>query len=229
MERIAFISDIHSNFPALQSTLKDIKERGISRIYCLGDIIGYHSFPNEVIELIRKYHIICIKGNHDETITEQKFNRNLASDFVLYWNFDVLTKDNFIYLRHLPDSMEFNVEDVAIDLVHGSPDSISEYIREGSIEADKYLKSMDSDILLCAHTHIPYIIEKNGKYLLNTGSVGKPKFGKPESSYIILTINGSDIKPEIISLPYSVETIARHLKKNNFPQKLITALKTGRP
>ena len=195
MERIAFISDIHSNLPALQSTLKDIKERGISRIYCLGDIVGYHSFPNEAVELIKASGIISIKGNHDEARTLGVFDSD---------SMDGLIEENCVYLKHLPDFLEFHIEDVSIDLVHGSPDSNSEYIREDSEEADKYFKTMTGDVLICGHTHIPYISERDGKYMLNTGSVGKPKFGKPDASYIILTVDGTDIKPEIITVTYPV-------------------------
>lgn len=229
LEKLAFISDIHSNLPALESTLNHIKNLGINRIYCLGDIIGYHSFTNEVIELLKDNKVISIKGNHDQAITEMCFDRSKESDFVLYWNYDALNEENKNYLINLPDTMRLNIEDSVIDLVHGSPGSITEYIREGSAEAEKYLDSMTSDVLLCAHTHMPYIMEKDGRFLLNTGSVGKPKFGKPEVSYIVITIEGKTISPEIISHPYDTKSMTDHLNINNFPKKLIKAIETGLP
>ncbi len=229
MTKIAFISDIHSNLPALISTIDNIREKGVEKIYCLGDIIGYHTYTNEVIDLLKQEKVISIKGNHDEAITMEQFNRDKAEDFVLYWNYDRLTEENKTYLKHLPDSIEFHIEDISICLVHGSPDSIGEYIRENSAEASIYISEMKSDVLLCAHTHIPYITEQSGKHLLNTGSIGKPKFGKPEASYILLTIDEKKITPEIISLPYPVQDITAHLKEHNFPEKLIHALETGLP
>lgn len=52
--RIAIISDIHANFPALEQTLKSIEEHNIDALYCLGDLVGYNLCPNAVINEIRK-------------------------------------------------------------------------------------------------------------------------------------------------------------------------------
>lgn len=229
MKKTAFISDIHSNLPALKATLQDIKNKGISDIYCLGDIIGYHSFTNEVIDLLKEHRVVSIKGNHDKAITEGKFDRESEKDFVNTWNFDALTEENKNYLMNLPETLIFDIHGTTIQIVHGSPECIGEYIRENSEEAEYYFKKMTTDILISGHTHLPYITEKEGKYLLNTGSVGKPKWGKPESSYILLTVEDAGVTPEIISAPYPVVEITDHLKERSFPGKLITALETGNP
>ena len=229
LKHVAFISDIHSNLPALESTIKDIRSRGIKDIYCLGDVVGYHTFPNEVTELLQKENITTIKGNHDEMITNKEFDRKKESDFVLYWNFDQLSTENLLFLQKLPISIRFSIENVSINIVHGSPNSISEYIREGSAEIEKYLSEMNTDILICAHTHVPYIFKDHGKYIMNCGSVGKPKFGKPESSYLLLKIDNNNILSEIITVNYPIYTIVDSLKVNNFPKKLIRALETGLP
>lgn len=229
MKKIAFISDIHSNIPALEETLRDIKSKGVQDIYCLGDIIGYHSYPNQVIKLLKEEGVVSIKGNHDLAITEEIFNRDNDAHFVLWWNFDNLSLENRDYLKQLPETLEIQIEDITVKIVHGSPESIEEYIREGSEEIDKYLELMTTDVLICGHTHLPYIHEKDGKFLLNTGSVGKPKIGKPLASYILLTVDGDKISPEIIKLPYDTKTMIEHLKNNKFPDKYAMAIKTGNP
>lgn len=228
MEKIAFISDIHSNLPALKAVIEDIRSKGVDKIYCLGDISGYHSQPNRVIELLKEEEVISIKGNHDMVITEQKFNREKPGDFVLWWNYDQLTRENREYLQNLPEELVISWEGLLIKIVHGSPESIEEYIREGSREAKKYLGSLHEDILICGHTHIPYIIQERGKYLLNTGSVGKPKIGRPDSSYLLLSIDGDGVTPEIIYVDYKVDEIVTHLRENSFPEKYIEALLTGK-
>lgn len=63
--RIAIISDIHANFPALEQTLKSIEEQNIDAVYCLGDLVGYNLCPNAVINEIRKRHITTLTRNHD--------------------------------------------------------------------------------------------------------------------------------------------------------------------
>lgn len=229
MERVAFISDIHSNLPALEAVIDDIRSKGIDRIYCLGDISGYHSQPNLVIDLLKSQGVISIKGNHDMVITEKKFNREKPGDFVLWWNYDELTEENLKYLYTLPEELVLEIEDKKVKIVHGSPESIEEYIREGSREVHKYIDTLKEDVLICGHTHLPYIFKKDGKFLLNTGSVGKPKVGKPESSYVIVSIADNEITPEIVFVKYDVQTIVTHLRKNSFPEKYIEALITGNP
>ena len=68
MNKIAVFSDIHGNLPALQAVMRDLDERGIEHRYSLGDLVGYGTFPNEVIQLIREHKIPTVMGNYDEGI-----------------------------------------------------------------------------------------------------------------------------------------------------------------
>ena len=67
--KIAIISDIHSNLPALEAVLKDISDKGIKMIFCLGDIIGYGPFPKECFDLVKSTCQIIIKGNHEDSMS----------------------------------------------------------------------------------------------------------------------------------------------------------------
>ncbi len=66
--RIALFSDIHANLPALEACLKSMDEKKPDAIYCLGDLVGYNIWPNEVINVIRKRGIPTIAGNYDQGI-----------------------------------------------------------------------------------------------------------------------------------------------------------------
>ena len=66
--KIALFSDIHANYSALMAVLSDIDSRNPDAIYCLGDLVGYAPFPNEVIQEIQKRKIPTIAGNYDEGI-----------------------------------------------------------------------------------------------------------------------------------------------------------------
>ena len=65
MMRIAVISDIHANLPALKAVLRDIREQGADEIYCLGDLVGYGPNPREVVDLAMKRFRFTLRGNHD--------------------------------------------------------------------------------------------------------------------------------------------------------------------
>jgi predicted phosphodiesterase len=68
MDQITVFSDIHANLPALQAVLEDMDRRGLEQRYCLGDLVGYGTFPNEVIELIQERNIPMIMGNYDQGV-----------------------------------------------------------------------------------------------------------------------------------------------------------------
>ena len=66
--RVAIFSDIHGNLPALEAVLADVARRRPDAMYCLGDLVGYGPFPNEVIERIRSEQIPTITGNYDDGV-----------------------------------------------------------------------------------------------------------------------------------------------------------------
>jgi len=228
MTKLAFISDIHSNLPALEVVLRDIKSHEVDHIYCLGDIIGYHTQPNEVIRLLQENRVLSIKGNHDKTHAELTPEEGKNQSINVRYNSEKLTPENRQYLLSLPEQMVLEVEDIKIKMVHGSPNHIAQYLHKDSPEAREELAKLQEQVLLCGHTHIPYIMEEEGKFLINPGSVGKPKHGTPDASYLILTISDNNIYPKLTTTEYDVNKATEQLERHNFPVKLQEALLKGK-
>lgn len=82
--KIAVMSDIHGNIYALMKTLEDIDEQNVDKIICLGDLVGYGPHPNEVVALIKRREIPCVKGNYDASVVDGDFTyiRNTADKFI---------------------------------------------------------------------------------------------------------------------------------------------------
>ncbi|MHB9092205.1 MAG: metallophosphoesterase family protein, partial [Chloroflexota bacterium] len=108
--RIAVLSDVHGNKHALEAVLADIDSQGIDRVYCLGDLVGYGAFPNEVIALIRERGIPTVMGNYDEGVgfdrdecgcayTDPEMRR--LGDLSLMWSREQVTAENKAFLRAL--------------------------------------------------------------------------------------------------------------------------------
>lgn len=225
--KIAFLSDIHSNLYALESVLKDIKNKNIKKIYCLGDIVGYHSFPNEVIELIKDNGIISIKGNHDKDISELKIYSSVED--IKKWTYNNLSNENLNFLKSLPEQIGIFLSGIKIKLVHGSPTGITNYLFEGSQESKSALNEFNGDILICAHTHYPYINYFGNKCIINTGSIGKPKIGKPKPSYIIIDIlENSKFKAEIFFVDYDYNKASEDMLSKGLSPKHAKELITGK-
>ena len=66
--RIALFSDIHANLPALEAFFADVENRNVDALYCLGDLVGYNIWPNEIIQEIRKRNIAKLSNYRTTTL-----------------------------------------------------------------------------------------------------------------------------------------------------------------
>ena len=240
--KLAFFSDIHANLPALESFFDDLEKVSPDATYCLGDLVGYNVWPNEIVNEIRSRQIPTIMGNHDEALInpikeDEISNRGITRSLV--------SNENREYLIALPRHLKlfFKSEEGFLNvlLVHGSPESISEYLIEDYPE-DKVLDMMKehgADVLLCGHTHKPYYrqiaINESVKHIINIGSVGKPKDGDPRGCYVVMEIGSSlsnqnedAIQVEFRRFNYDVEKAAKAVKASEFPDEYAEALKMAK-
>ena len=207
---IALFSDIHANLPALEAFFADVEKRRPDQIFCLGDLVGYNIWPNEVIRAIRERGIPTITGNYDFGIgrssddcgcayktDEEKANGAVS---ISYTN-RIVEPNERRYLRELPKHirLEFELNDgdpLQLLLVHGSPRKINEYLFEDREEKSllRILEGADADVLCFGHTHKPYHrvlnsgteTEPHFRHAINIGSIGKPKDGDPRGGYVLL-------------------------------------------
>lgn len=234
--KIAFISDIHANIYALEEVLRDIEAKGIDNIYCLGDLVGYMPFPNQVIEMIRDRNIPTVQGNYDESVGEDLLvcgcdyknprDMELASRSLL-WTQKNTSIANKEYLKNLPGKIALDIEGKHVLLVHGSPRKNNEYLHENSQELRDITAQYKFDLLVCGHTHIPYYKVLSGKHILNAGSVGKPKHMSPHATYVIVDITEDGIKAEIIEVPYDYEKTAKAIEESPLPDEFAQLIRKG--
>ncbi|UOW69456.1 metallophosphoesterase family protein [Paraclostridium bifermentans] len=229
--KIAVISDIHSNIYALDSVLADIETKGVDMTVCTGDLVGYGTRPNEVIETLKKNKILTIMGNYDDAIGNLKIVCGCdypdpkdaeKAGLSMHFTGQTTTKGNKEYLKNLPKELIFTFDSKTIRFVHGSTRLINEYLKENSKEADEVMSELVEDILVCGHTHIPYAKFYGKKLLINAGSVGKPKTGNPNANYVIIDIKNEDeisktpssVEAEIIEVKYDFEKMANEIEEN---------------
>src|SRR4051812_1441701 len=255
--RIALFSDIHANYPALEACLKSIEEQKPDMIYCLGDLVGYNIWPNEVVDEIRKRGIPTIAGNYDFGIgrtsndcgcaykTERE--KEMGAVSISFTN-EIVKDEQRKYLRTLPShiKIEFQLNDDKLNLllVHGSPRKINEYLFEDRDEKSllRIMEQADADIMCFGHTHKPYYRTlpteqtENIHYhhAINIGSVGKPKDNNPKGCYVILTINANSsitnkdaVQVEFIRFDYDVERAAKAVEESRLPNEYADMLRKG--
>jgi putative phosphoesterase len=253
--RIALFSDIHANLPALEACLKSIEQQNADAVYCLGDLVGYNVWPNEVINEIRKRGIPCIAGNYDQGIGlmsndcgcayKTETEKDMGKISISFTN-SIVNHEERKYLRTLPAHIrvefQLNEDKLNLLLVHGSPRKINEYLFEDRDEKSllRIMVQADADIMCFGHTHKPYhrilkatLVEKaHYRHAINIGSVGKPKDGNPDGCYVMLTINHystiinkETVQVEFIRFKYDVEKAARAVEESTLPNEYADMLR----
>lgn len=255
--RIALFSDIHSNLPALEACFENMELQKPDAIYCLGDLVGYNIWPNEVVNEIKRRGIPTIAGNYDQGIglgsddcgcaykTDEE--KEMGKFSISYTNLNVKQAER-AYLKTLPAHIRvefhFNNHKLNLLLVHGSPRKINEYLFEDRDEKSllRIMQQADADIMCFGHTHKPYhrIVPQNSsesiqyQHAINIGSVGKPKDNNPKGCYVILTIdeqsnvlNKESIGVEFIRFDYDVERAAKAVEESPLPNAYAEMLRKG--
>jgi len=240
MNQITVFADIHANMPALEAVFADMEARQLNNLYCLGDLVGYGTFPNEVISAIRERDIPTIMGNYDlgvghdsddcgcaytNPVAEALGKRSIA------WSNARTSAENKAYLRGLLENIPLLLGDLKVMLVHGSPRKINEYLFEDRPEKSlrRLLDLAEADVLVCGHTHLPYHrVLSDGRHVINAGSVGKPKDNDPRACYLTLAVDGRDLNVNFIRVPYDVEAAARAIEASHMPHEYAQMLREGK-
>ncbi|MBL1408498.1 metallophosphoesterase family protein [Sphingobacterium faecale] len=230
--QVAIISDIHGNLTALEHVLTDIRQRGIPQIYCLGDLVDFAPWGNEVISLFKQRGIPCLLGNHDERIafdypvvplTHHDAVETANRDIAIAFSKRTISPENKLWLSNLPFelSLTFKVEGIfkRLLLVHATPSSNEEYLFEeddkGAILSELARGGMD--VLVMGHTHYSYIQQFPEALLVNCGSVGRSKEADRKATYTILTISADSIMAEIQKVEYPIQAVADAIYNSEIP------------
>ncbi len=239
MNQLTIFGDIHANMPALEAVLADIERRGLSNLYCLGDLVGYGTFPNEVVAAIRERNIPTLMGNYDQGVGNDSDDcgcayTNPGSEALgkrsIAWSNAHTSAENKAYLRQLASQFPLQLGELRVVLVHGSPRRINEYLFEDRPDSslERLLDMVEADLLVCGHTHLPYHkILPSGRQVVNAGSVGKPKDGDPRAGYVLLEAVNSNLNVNFIRVEYNVERAAQAIEATEMPDEYAEMLRTG--
>jgi putative phosphoesterase len=244
--KIVLFSDIHANLPAFSKAIELIDEQAPDAVYCLGDLVGYNVWPNEIIREIRRRRIATIAGNHDAKV--KKLTAAQLAEPGKNYAYSLIGDDEKKYLSALPAHIrveyQLNNDQLAMLLVHGSPSSNDEYLLEDKDEnafLDVFRKA-EADILCFGHSHKPYhrILkdEADGliryRHAINIGSVGKPKDGTPKGCFVVLKIqedsNNQDaetIQVDFVRFDYDVEKAAKAVEDSPLSNEFADMLRKG--
>jgi len=219
--KIAFISDIHGNYDALEAVFKKIKKLGIKKIYCLGDIVNYYYDPDKCIDLLIKNEVQCIKGNHEKIFLKILKNKNLKQFYAKRYgnsiniNLKKLKKKHIDFIRSLPNKINFKIGKKKTIIAHGAPWKVDFYFYKNTKKkwVEKITK-YNKEIFILGHTHHPMNLKlKNNKIVLNPGSIGQPRNVGNKAYWLI--INDEDMKIDFMETNYPLKNLIKSIKNND--------------
>ena len=235
--KIALLSDVHGNLPALEAVLADAAENGAGAVWNLGDFLGYAPFPNEVIQAFRAAEAVNVVGNYDlkvlafEQRKEKWKRKKTAEKYVAFtWNHEHLSAGSRAFLESLPEQRRCEVSGLSALLVHGSPASVAELLgRATPAGRFRELAGMASvDLVACGHSHEAFVRRVDETWFVNPGSVGRPEGGDWRASYVLLDVADGNLHVGHRRVAYDVERVVRAVHAAGLPAEFADVFREAR-
>ena len=219
MQNIAFISDIHGNYLALERVIGAINSLNINQIYFLGDAVGYLPYPNETIHILKNHNIKCIKGNHELMLLGIiKANLEFKKVYKLDETRQKISQKNLSFLDSWSEKLVIKQGKNSLLGIHATTKNPFEGYLYPDTNLEEY-SNVDYDIICMGHTHYVMKREHNKKLFINAGSVGLPRDNIKFSSFAIINIETFDSR--ICRIQNDLTLIEKHNKNGFFNQLLL--------
>lgn len=244
--RIAFVSDVHGNLPALEAVLEELDRLGpLDRIVGGGDYVAGGAYPQECLTRVRSEIWDHVRGNADEWIVDTATGgripaRGAGSEVrpdeslreTLQWCVERLDGESIDFLADLP--IDWSIDGPSgqkLVFVHATPTSTHPGFPPD--EPEKVLLPMfaetGADVLLHGHIHFAYLREIDDRRIGCVGSVGRPFDRDPRPCFLIATDDGTGWKLDHHRVKYDNEAYIEELTQSTMPHadELIESIRTG--
>ena len=248
--RLAILSDIHANMPALEAVLAAIDAAGVEEAWCLGDVVGYGANPDECATAVADRCSLCLVGNHDLAVTGELDISSFspAAAAAVRWTQRAAAESTMKFLRGL----EPKATDREVALYHASPrDPVWEYVLWPD-QAAECIDHQDARVSFVGHSHValfftldgeapaegPKRLAKGaqaddgtqldlseGRWLINPGSVGQPRDGDPRAAWLELDTDAWTATYHRVE--YDIERAADAILEADLPEHLAKRLEIG--
>jgi len=215
--KLAVISDIHGNLPALEAVAQELREvRGLQHVLVGGDLCFGGLEPAQCIDFVREQSYAAILGNTDAILAEAARGGEEEADELLAWTLQQLTDDHLLYLAELPFHLRMVPEEGHdLYLVHATPWSVEEPVQPDAPEevVRRMFEEAQANLVVYGHVHKQFRRPWDAKLLVNPGSVGFPLDGDPRPAYALFVWDGTwHVELRRVTQGYDPEQVARRYR-----------------
>jgi predicted phosphodiesterase len=234
--RVAFLSDIHANVLGLRAAIEEAEGRGAGQIVAAGDYVGDGPHPREVVRMLRRTGVPAIRGNVDRKVMKlagkkrkkllKRLEKAPRSRVNRVWTALELRADGgeeeMEWLDALPVERRLEIGGKKVLVVHGSPLADNDRIFSSltPLALDRKLAPVSDwrpDLLVCGHTHAPFVASVDGVLVANCGSAGHPADGDPRGALVIAELGESPPRAEVVRFEYPVDALVADLADGDVP------------
>lgn len=212
MINIAVMSDIHSNYHAFRSCYQDALRSGAEQFIFLGDYVSDLALSRETLDLV--YHIqsqypaTCLLGNRERYMTEcrkgaRAFYPGSHSGSLLY-TYQQLREADWEFFEPLRGHGLIDIDGTTIEIAHAAAKDDRCYFDQNSTHLPEIFSEMKTRYLLTGHSHKQYTVSREGKAIINPGSVGIPQSHGTGAQYALLTIADGIVQCQLKQIPYDI-------------------------
>ena len=221
--RFALLADIHGNLPALEAVMDALKVDAPDDILVAGDWIS-GPCENETFDLLQAYIPHSVLGNNEIRMLEYLDGKSpsnwatLKQMSVMRWSIQHLSQSSLALLRSMPEQRVIQVDGTApIRIVHGSLKSAFDSPFKSRESLDQTFDDLQENILVCGHNHRPMIVAgREGKLIVNPGSVGWPLNGDTHAQYALLDWRDGQWQPLLKRVAYDHQPVIKSFEDSGF-------------
>jgi putative phosphoesterase len=225
--RIAFLTDVHGNLPALEAVLADARDQGVDAIWDGGDAVGYHPWPADCVRLLAETCDVAVMGNYDRKVLKTPRSRKRwlrtkdpLKARTLIWAHDHLDQATRALLAERPSRIRPDTPGHRVLVCHASPASRKEPLGPATPPArwSELVDLADADLVVHGHTHVAYTRRERGTLFVNPGAAGRSEDGDPRAAYALIDLAGGRIGVRVRRVEYDTQRLADAVAEHDLPE-----------
>lgn len=235
--RVAFVTDVHGNLPALEAVLADARAQGVDEVWDGGDTVGYHPWPARCVRLLHAECTRTVAGNYDLKVLKAPRRRKRwlrrkdpTKARALIWAWDHLDPETRELLARRPRRHRMETPGGTVLMCHASPLSIKEPLgpaTTGKRWRQQVEAAEGAALVIHGHTHVMHGHREGATVFANPGSVGRSQDGDPRAAYALLDLGGK--RPQVLfrRIPYDTQRLVDEIHARRLPPEFAIMAEQG--